>query len=416
MISLLKRCPTDTVAVMDADSPPGLAFTRSLGRGGIGVHVYSPRRLPVTRLSRYCTRFSHCPDPEDSEAFLPWLQNETSRGRYSLVAPTSDLMAFYMAEFPEVFPAAQRRAMPGKEQVLNMLFKDRFDATCRAHDVAVPYTRFPLSVEEAMADADNYPYPVILKPKSHVGVGLARGIVVHDAAELRREYKAYPTKPQQAVIMQRFPELKWPMIQQYVPDALKSLFSISGLLDGDGEVVAVAGSRKTLQWPPTLGVGVIFEGWDEPAAMAEGLRFVRGALGRGIFELEFIFDRRSGRYVAIDLNPRAHGHITFDIARHNDLPMLWYGLATGAPLPKLPPGSGQVRWIHAIPYHVGHWVGMAAGPNRGERLHSYVTHLKGRTVDIIHDRGDPLPSLAHAAYMLRHPGGLVRPFWNEKIS
>jgi D-aspartate ligase len=416
MLSLFKRCPTDTVAVLDAESPPGLAFTRSLGRGGIGVRVYSPKRLPVARLSRYCTGFGACPDPEDSEEFLPWLQNETARGRYSLVAPTSDLLAFYMAEFPEVFPEAQQRAMPGKEAVLNMLFKDRFDKTCRDQGIAVPYTRFPTSIDEALADADSYPYPVILKPKSHVGVGLARGVVVHNAAEMRQHYGPYPQKPKQAVIMQRFPELAWPMIQEYVPDALKSLFSISGLLGADGQVVAVSGSRKTLQWPPTLGVGVVFEGWDEPAAMQEGLRFVQAALGRGIFELEFIYDRRTQRYVAIDLNPRAHGHIAFDMARHNNLPMLWYSLATGAPLQSLPAATDGVRWIHGIPYHVGQIIGMATGPKRADKLRAYVSNLRGKTVDIIHDAHDPLPSLAHAAYMLRHPGGLIRPFLNEKVT
>lgn len=117
-----------SVAVLDADTPPGLAFVRSLGRHGVPMHVYSPRRMPVARLSRYCSSFHNCPDPEHAEAFLPWLKGEVAKGHITYVAPTSDLMAFYMAEFPECFPALQSHGCAGREATLDMLFKDRFDA------------------------------------------------------------------------------------------------------------------------------------------------------------------------------------------------------------------------------------------------------------------------------------------------
>ena len=374
------------------------------------MHVYSPRRTPVARLSRYCTRFATCPDVEDAERFLPWLKAESARGHYSYVAPTSDLMAFYMAEFPECFPKGQVHCMPGRDHVLDMLFKDRFDATCTRHGIRAPWTAFPLSVEAALAQAASLPYPVILKPKSHVGVGWARGVVVRDEVALRREFKAYPTRPETKMLMERFPELQWPMIQEYVPGALEHLYSISGVLGEDGELLAWAGSKKTQQWPPTLGVGIVFEPWKEQVPVALGLKFVKEALGRGIFELELIWDARTQTYVAIDLNPRAHGHIAFDSARHNDLPLLWYHMATGAKMTPLPDASDDIRWLHAIPYHVGNLIGLARGPGRGERLQAYMTNLRGKTVDIINDAKDPLPSVAHTYFMLRHPGGLIKPF------
>lgn len=410
---LFRRNPRETVAILDPDAPPGLAFTRSLGRGGVGIQVYSPKHMPVARLSRYCTGFGHCPDPEDAEVFLPWLKAEVAKNKITLVAPTSDLIAFYMGEFPECFPAEQQQGMPSRESILNMLFKDRFDAACKAHGMAAPWTASPASIEEALSQGASLPYPVILKPKSHVGVGWARGQVVRDELELRKHYKPYPVDPKRAMMMNRFPELQWPMIQEYIPEALKHLYSISGLIDKEGQLVAYGGSRKTLQWPPTLGVGVVFEGWHEEAPIQAGLKFAQAVLGRGIFELELIYDRRTNNYVAIDLNPRAHGHITFDIARNNDLPLWWYRMARGERVPRQPAPKDDVRWLHAIPYHVGHLIGMAKGPSRRDKLSSYVKNMQGKTVDIINDVGDPLPSVAHAAYMLRHPGGLIKPFLKE---
>lgn len=410
---LNQQSDRQSVAVLDAEAPPGLAFTRSLGRGGIPVRVYSPRRYPVARLSRYCTGFDRSPDPENAEVFLPWLKNEVAQGKISLVAPTSDLIAFYMGEFPEVFPAAQQQGMPSREAILDMLFKDRFDAACLRHGLRAPWTSFPKSVEEALSNAASLPYPVILKPKSHVGVGWARGVVVRNEIELRKLYQPYPVHPHRKLAMDRFPELRWPMIQEYVPEALKHLYSVSGLLDKDGTILAYAGSRKTLQWPPTLGVGIVFESWYEEKPVKLGLEFAQKVLGRGLFELELIYDRRTNDYVAIDLNPRAHGHITFDIARNNDLPLSWYRMATGEKLTPQPTALNDVRWLHSIPYHVGALIGMARGPKRAERLMAYMDGMRGNTVDIINDRGDPLPSLAHTAYMFRHPGGLIKPFLKE---
>ena len=401
------------VAILDAQSPTGLAFTRALGRVGVPIRVYAHGRYPVARMSRYCSHFGTCPNPEDADVFLPWLQAEVARGDIQLVAPTSDLMAFYMGEYPECFPSAQAAAMPSRDAIREALLKDRFDAACARHHLRGPLTHFPTSVAEAAALAPSLPYPVILKPKSHVGVGLARGVVVHNPTELRAQFAAYPIRPSCADIVARFPELVWPMIQEYVPGALQHLYSISGILGPNAEVLAWAGSKKTLQWPPTLGVGVVFESWNAHAPIERGLRFAQEVLQRGIFELELIYDHRVQDYVAIDLNPRAHGHISFDIARNNNLPLWWYQLARGEVVGPQPPAKNDVRWLHGIPYHMGQWIGMLRGPSRGARLQQYVQGLRGPTVDIIHDLRDPLPTLAHAAYMLRHPGGLIKPFWRE---
>lgn len=403
----------EAVAILDAETPGGLAFTRSLGRLGVPIHVYSPRPLPVTRLSRYCTQFGRCPAPDNTAAFIPWLSAQTRRGLIRLVAPTSDLLAFYMGEYPEAFPPEQNTLMPAAEQIRDMLFKDRFDALCQRHGLPTPFTRAPRSREEALDGAAELPYPIILKPRSHVGVGWARGQVVRNAGELAAAFGPYPIAESQKDVVARYPELAWPMLQEYVPEALANLYSIGGILGPEGEVIAYAGSRKTLQWPPTLGVGVVFESWHEPAAIAAGLTFAKQAMGRGIFELELIYDGRQGQYVAIDLNPRAHGHISFDIARANDLPALWYHLSCGDHVPAQPAPRDDVRWLHAVPYHLGHAISLMRSGGRRALWQRYRNNLAGPTVDIINDLRDPLPTLAHLAYMFRNPGGLVRPFLNE---
>ena len=306
----------------------------------------------MARLSRYASGFAACPEPQDADIFLPWLKAEVERGCIDLVAPTSDLMAFYMAEFPECFPKGQMEAMADAEAIRTVLLKDRFDLACQKHDLKAPKTLSPTSVQEAHDLADSLTYPVILKPRSHVGVGWARGAVAHTSEMLRQLFRPYPLRANCQRVIERYPELAWPLLQEYVPRALEHLYSISGILSATGEVLAWAGSQKTRQWPPTLGIGVVFEPWQAQAPVAQGLKFVQAVLKKGIFELELIFDPRTSEYVAVDLNPRAHGHISFDIARHNNLPLMWHQLAKGQRLLPRPKAHGRrpVAAWRALPH------------------------------------------------------------------
>ena len=393
------------VGIFDADAPTALAFTRSLGRAGVPVRVYSQRRWPVARFSKHCGEFALCPDPDDAVRFLPWLEKELRSGRIELVAPTSDLIAFYLAELSDAIAGELRRRLPAPTAVLESLFKNRFDAACARLGFRVPWAAYPASVEEARERADEFRYPAILKPKSHVGVGLTRGQVIRDAAGLRRAYRHYAIPSSQAPVIARYPELSLPMIQEYVPGTLENLYSVSGVLGDGGEVVAAAASRKAAQWPPTLGIGIEFHGCADQALLSRGCALAGQVLGRGIFEVELIRDARTGDLAAIDLNPRAHGFISFDVARNNDLPLLWYRLVTGDAVEPAGPARDDLVWTHAIPHRARRWVNWLKGRRRDRS--------RVGTVDIVNDAGDPLPTAAFLAVMLRHPGGLIRPFLKE---
>ncbi|HWE25801.1 MAG TPA: hypothetical protein VG496_17815 [Myxococcales bacterium] len=388
------------VAIFDADAPPALAFVRSLGRAGVPHRVYSHRRWPVARCSRWCKEFARCPDPANAVEFVPWLESELRGGHIDLVAPVSDVVAYHVAMLDDAFAPALRARFEPAEGVLASLFKDRFDAACRQLGFATPWAAFPQSLEEARDCAGSFRYPAILKPKSHVGVGIARGEVVRDAGELREKYREYSLPPVEAA---RHPELALPMVQEYVPRALDNLFSVSGALGAGGEIVAAMASRKIAQWPPTLGIGIEFCALDARELVAQGAALAAGVLGRGIFEVELIRDGRDGRWVAIDLNPRAHGFIRLDIERGADLPLLWYRIATGETVAPVTVLRHDLAWRHGVPYAVQRTVRRLRGAPRGGAQPL-------EAVDVIHDRADPLPSLPFVATMLRHPGGLVRPF------
>lgn len=403
------------VAVFDAEAPPALAFVRALGRAGIPVHVYSDKRLPPARFSRHATAFRPAPRLEDAGAFLPWLRREACEGRIGLVAPTSDLVTFYVSQVLDVLAPGLRRAMPDPEALLAVLMKDRFARLCGDLGVGTPRTAWPTSPEGALAAGRTMRYPLLVKPRSHVGVGGARGEVVRDEAELQAHFRAYPRPPGSETVFERWPDLVWPVVQEYVPGALQNLYSVAGVLDAEGRALACAVSRKLAQWPPALGIGTVFEAHHDPALAELGLAIARRMLGRGLFELELIRDAGTGEHLAVDLNPRAYGQMAFEIRRGFDLPLLWYELATaGTAEPAVAPPDSNVLWLHSIPYHIGQIVGLVRGPGRRARLRQYRRVLRRPRVDVALDRGDPLSSLAFASLLLRHPLGIARSFFTSE--
>lgn len=398
------------VAVFDANAPPAIVFTRSLGRAGVPAVVYSHKRWPIARFSRYAADHRACPDIEDASAFVPWLTEELRSGRIGLIAPTSDLIVFYMAEVLDLVPEGARRAIPDREAALDAIFKDRFDLACARRGVKTPWSFSPTSIEEALDRAETFPYPLIIKPRSHVGV-LERGNVIKNADELRRSYKEVFIGPGMRPVVDRYPLLALPILQSYVPGALAGLFSVSGLLGADGSLIARSASQKMGQWPPALGVGTLFESVFDDALMDAAVTIVRSIIGRGLFELELIRDAATGDLYAIDLNPRAHGVSSLDVARGNDLPLLWYRLATGEDVSPLPPTAEDVTWVHSIPYAAQQLVSALRGPRRAARAaRGLLQGMPGRHVDIVMDPADPLSSLAFVGAMLHHPRGLIRSF------
>jgi predicted ATP-grasp superfamily ATP-dependent carboligase len=398
------------VTVFDADAPTAIAFTRSLGARGIAVNVFSPHRLSAAGSSRYCASSSTCPSLDEPEEFLPWLEQQFRRGSITCVAPTSDQVAFYLAELFGIVPQALARILPSATAVREALFKDRFHAALDRLGVASPVTGAPASLAEAQLMADNMRFPLVLKPRAHAGAGLARGTVVANQAELKDAFGPWKEDTSNRLVLARYPGLRLPLLQEYVPGALAHLYSVSGLIGPAGQLLAVSGSRKTAQWPPALGVGVRFEPWADEAVIASGAALATSILGRGLFELELIWDAQRGVFVAIDLNPRAHGQISLDIARGNDLPWLWYRLFRGETLSPAKAPLPGVHWRHALPFHASHLAHLASGPHRREAAAGYVNALKESAVDIVLRRDDVLPGLVYTARMLRHPGGLVRPF------
>jgi hypothetical protein len=360
------------------------------------------------RWSRYCRRRARCPPSENAGEFQPWLRERVRSGEITRVAPTTDLVAYYVSVLRDEFAPEVRRAIAPLQEIENCLIKTRFAAIGAAAGHPQLATSAPDSVEGAVAAARLLGYPVMIKPKSHLGVGVQeRGRLLFNDADVLRHYRRYEAAPGQESIAASYPELLWPLLQRYVASARNRVYSVSGIKDADGGILTACVSYKREQWPPDVGVSTVQVGCEDPRVLDAGLRIVNQFLSRGIFEVELLAD--GDALYAIDLNPRAFGFLALDIARGFDLPWLWFRSTLE---PQTAPSVRQeeetfeahhriLRIIRLAVRAAGRFGGRPPeerrNPGRSRRL-----------VYMVGSWSDPLPMLVSYGHLLRHPRTFLR--------
>lgn len=396
------------VAVFDAELPPSLAIARSLGRRGVPIVAYSTKRFDTTKLSRHVADRRSCPSVHDADAFVEWLVHELEADRFDLIALTSDYLAFNAMEAYERV-GRMPRGYPTAEAVRTCLFKDEFASAMEAAGFPVPPTLDTDDLDEAHRFGRTHGFPLVAKPRSHAGIGLARGAVSHDRHDLADAFESHELDDGQDVVRRRSPRLARPLLQPLLDGPDHEVVSVTGVLDSDGTPLAVGHNRKLGRWPGRLGVGTIFEVVGRQPFTDHAVETVRTVLGAGIFELEVVVHRPSGDYWAIDLNPRAYGQIALDIGAGHDYPGLWYGSVTGIELPAEPRRRRPPTfWHQGVPVWAAAGRRIVHGPDRVALVRQLVAHQRTPHVGSVAELSDPLPALPMAWSLVRHPRSLFR--------
>jgi len=92
-------------------------------------------------------------------------------------------------------------------EIETCLIKTRFAEACKRIGQAVPEAATAENLDGALAVAGRLGYPLLLKPKSHLVVGMhERGCVVESATELREKFKPYAVVKEHEPIAERYPE------------------------------------------------------------------------------------------------------------------------------------------------------------------------------------------------------------------
>ena len=380
-----------------------LPVARSAGRLGIDVHVvHGGRAEEPAALSRYVRGSLVVPRVASREDWIRNLVRVGQRLGRSLLVPIDDdasvLVDDHADELQEHFLFPRRP--PGVARRLSS--KWELHRLCSRLGVPSPQCVVPAGSEEAVARADEFGYPVVLKRIARWVPSLERGApsvyIAPDRASLIAAYGRMQAPVERNVLL-----------QEYIPGPPESVWMLNAYLDENSEPLVAFTGRKLRQYPAYTGAATLGVCAANGTVERDALRLLREVGYRGIIDLGFRYDRRDGKYKLLDVNPRIGATFRLFVGDGGiDVLRALYLDMTGQDVPRAGSCDGR-RWIveplDLVSSH-RYWRDGQLSPA------AWLRSLLGVREGAWLAKDDPLPALAAAASMTNRASRRLLA-WNE---
>lgn len=309
-----------------------LGALRVLAKRGIPCYVVDDTTNIIARSRWHRPTTPTLVESSDSEALAAFLRAlDLPR---AVLLPCSDQWALAVAGLPPDLRERFPTSLPPLEAVAQFVDKDRFRQLVDRLDIPRPRTlviREPADLERASDDDMEHGF---LKPtESHLHNQRfgTKGFFI----ELREQAVGLVEQATAAGITF--------LLQEWIPGGPSATILIDGFVDQTGRIAAMVARRRVRMDPPKIAntCSDVTIPLAEVAPVMDPLRKLLDAVQyRGIFNVEFKFDERDGRFKIIEVNPRPFWLIGHIARTGVDLPWMSYLDAQGLAVPA--PASYQV--------------------------------------------------------------------------
>jgi D-aspartate ligase len=409
-----------------------LAAVRSLGRAGVKVVTVDPSTICHSRYSCYSSQYLRCPEFEETGAWAEWLLRKARVGPRQAIYATSDAVSFALARYRNELSADFELYQPGLDTVMSILDKGLLMQNAQAIGIETPPTWFPQDGAEAAKIAKDAGRTVLIKPRSQLAqrTGTKGTVVETRGHRVQSTFDSYmKDRSANTEFAKQYPVTLTPMIQQYYPQAVDNVYSLTGFREKIGGGVIMRGARKILQQPRRIGIGLCFEPALVDPLLADQTKRLCERIGYyGVFELEFIL--AEGKAMLIDFNGRFYHQIAFDIARGMELPALAYAAATRnqAEVTRLMAHGNSGKhddvagfcnyFVFATMVKMQRILRTMSRKDAARWL-DWSRGSHGTIIDAVKDPHDALPAFVDVAqyllHALRHPRAFVRQYGLERV-
>ncbi len=303
----------ERVLLLGDDLRAFLAIARSLGRRGVEVHAAPSDFSSPALKSRYIAAAHRLPPyPLDPRAWESALARLIADYGFRKVVPTSDSGLFMLRHHAEAL--GRERIGIANEAALE-IFSDKANtrALAERHGVAVALGRLVGSGEKAEDLAEALGLPLVLKPRASYALGdiatKRSARVVRDVDELDRQLRSGA----------------WDgcVAESFFPGIGVGL----SVLASEGRILFAYQHRRLHESSDTGASTKRVSEPADPALLAAILPLAAETRLDGVAMFEFRVDRRSGRHVLLEVNPRFWGSLPLAVAAGADFPALWWDLA-----------------------------------------------------------------------------------------
>jgi predicted ATP-grasp superfamily ATP-dependent carboligase len=364
-----------------------VATCRGLVDGGYEVSAAATARPAAGHWSRYPSRRLRLPDPvTDSFGFVDALAAIVAGGDHSILIPGGDASLLAVSANRDRLEPHVKIGLPPHPVVERGVDKLALLEAAASAGLPCPETISCSELEQALAAAKDFGYPVLLKPR--------RTVFPLGPAMQQRQSAAVADD---ATLERRFASFGNPCLVQ--SSAHGPIVSCSGVI-ADGELFGFASSRYRRTYPPSGGPVAFAETIDPPAGIRSKVEALLGALDwHGLFEVELI-ERGGGLFSTIDFNPRVFGSLALVTSAGAPLPVIWCDWLLGGrrpPTAVIARAGRRYRWEDADARHLiwqlrrGHF-----------RAAASVARPRRRVVHAYFRLRDPGPLFARLLFMALH--------------
>ena len=318
------------ILLSDASFYGTLAAVRAYGKAGIPVTVADRSPLGAALWSRAVTRRERSPAPVEGQPFVDWLLRFGAANERHVLYPTSDDATFMIALNRSELSTLYSLYMPDVDVILRVLDKKRLYESAAAVGIDVPRTWFPSSEADVLRAQREAAGPLIVKPRTQILFRTkSKGVIVPPGNDIVSRWHRFAREnTYDDALLRVCPDVAQPMLQEFHGQAAERIHAFAAFTDESGDTFVSMDSRKILQRPRRLGIGLCFETAAPSQALAEKVALLCRKTGYyGCLQLELI--EVGDKKLLIDFNPRFYNQMALDIARGLAMPMLVYEAARG---------------------------------------------------------------------------------------
>lgn len=320
---------------------------------------------------------------ENSVDYLLQLAQQHSLEGWCVFCVNDETIEFLAKNHQSLSSTYRLSVMPW-EVTQNFYEKDRAGLAAKQAGIPIPKVYPSSSLEELLGAQPDY--PMVLKPtfkKDYYDKTNDKALLIQDRNDLIAKYQS----------MNRLIATKQILAQEFLSGGTRNLFSFAGIFDGEN-ILAGLTSHRIRQHPMDFGHATTYAELRSIPELEElAKRFFKQIQYRGIAEVEFMLDERTGEYKFIEMNGRFWGWHMLAYHAGLNLPATLFRMLNGQPTAFTSPRH-DARWVRMLtdlPTILGETLRGRMSPTK------ILQTFRNYRSDAVWSWRDPLPFIMEAA-------------------
>jgi len=404
------------VILTGAETHQGIIVIHSLAKRGVRMFVVGDHPRSIGFYSKYVAGHARTPSPVSAkEAFVESLLTLAKKHDIPYIFPVTESSLIPLDEHRAEVEQVAKLIAPSSHTIRCGLDKKLTLEIAQKEGVPVPRTLYPHSVEEAEHHAEEWGYPVILKPR-----GRSSDSKIPGGFDFKVKYAH--NRQQLRDFLATCPDGVYPMMQDY---AYGGHMQFSSFVEHGREMHSCFQDEMTRMLPITGGVGARRLSCRVNPDIEEHSRRIYQVMNwEGAAQSQWKGPGRDGKYTFMEVSVRIIASVGSPVFCGVDVPWMHYQYFTGQAVERA--NSYIVnkpnRWFRGDAITVARYL-LGDTPESADRLPPKVRVLGSWLVDFIRpgmkndveSLRDPVPGLLEMALLAGDLARLVRKRMGETM-